>query len=58
MKAVRLAMLAVVCSAMFIGCAEKSSSTKKETSSTPGGTTTQTSETTVEKSGKNPPATP
>jgi ABC-type glycerol-3-phosphate transport system substrate-binding protein len=54
----RILSLAVVLGAMtlgFAGCSEKASTTTEKTVSTPQGETTKTTETTVEKSGENPP---
>jgi len=52
-----LALLLIV--APFAGCEKKESSVKKQTTVTsPEGTTTKTTETTVETTGKNPPAAP
>ena len=39
----------------FVGCGEETSVTKETTVSTPGGTTETKTETSVEKSGENPP---
>ena len=39
----------------IIGCAEKESAKKETTITTPGGKTTITTETEIEKKGKNPP---
>jgi len=39
----------------FVGCAEKESAKKETTITTPGGKTTITTETEIEKKGKNPP---
>ena len=54
----RMLTLAVALGAMtlgFTGCAEKASTTTEKTVSTPQGETTTKTETTVEKSGDNPP---
>ena len=54
----RMLTLAVALGAMtlgFTGCSEKASSTTEKTVSTPQGETTTSTETTVEKSGENPP---
>lgn len=56
----RMLTLAVALGAMtlgFTGCSEKASTTTEKTVSTPDGETKMTTETTVEKSGDNPPPT-
>lgn len=57
-KMSRMLTMAVALGAMtlgFTGCAEKASTTTEKTVSTPQGETTTKTETTVEKSGDNPP---
>ncbi len=58
-KLISVTMMGVVAMGFcigFSGCSEESSTEKKSTVSTPDGKTTVTDKTTVNESGKNPPA--
>ena len=59
MKFAKIVLVLALLATPLVGCEKKESSVKKQTTvSSPEGSTTKTTETTVETSGKNPPATP
>ncbi|HEY4310016.1 MAG TPA: hypothetical protein VGN12_11235 [Pirellulales bacterium] len=58
MKSIRLLIAMLILGVSVAGCHKESSVKKSTTVTSPEGSTTTTTETTVETSGKNPPAAP